>query len=101
MHYHVCKFSIDVKRSYCVPSPHEDAAGFVAGVNHAILSANIDLVTPIHEEMFYLAHAAESDQDLRSKLFAPTFKTFIQMHSKWEFAVNWIGRPGVPTLHML
>jgi hypothetical protein len=86
MHYHICKFSIDVKHSYRVPVPREDGAGFVSAVKQAILSANIDLVIPIHEEIFYLARAAESDLDLRSKLFAPSFKTLIQMHSKWQFA---------------
>lgn len=86
MHYHICKFSIDVKHSYRVPVPREDGAGFVCGVKQAILAANIDLVIPIHEEIFYLARAAESDYDLRSKLFAPPFKTLIRMHSKWQFA---------------
>lgn len=86
MHYHVCKFSIDVKHSYRVPVPREDGAGFVSGVKHAILSANIDIVIPIHEEIFYLARAAEADLELRSKLFAPPFKTLIRMHSKWQFA---------------
>lgn len=86
MHYHVCKFSIDVKHSYRVPVPREDSAGFVSGVKHAIVSARIDLVIPIHEEIFYLAWAAESDHELRSKLFAPSFKTLIRMHNKWEFA---------------
>ena len=86
MHYHVCKFSVDVKHSYRVAVPRENSDGFVSGVNHAILSASIDLIIPIHEEIFYLAHAAESDPVLGSKLFAPSFKTLVRMHSKWEFA---------------
>jgi len=86
MHYHICKFSVDVKHSYRVPVPREDGPGFIGAVKRAILTANIDLVIPIHEEIFYLARAAESDHDLRSKLFAPPFKTLIRMHSKWHFA---------------
>ena len=86
MHYHICKFSIDVKHSYRVPVPRENDVGFVCAVKRAITAANIDLVVPIHEEIFYLARAAESDHDLRSKLFAPPFKTLVRMHSKWQFA---------------
>jgi hypothetical protein len=86
MHYHVCKFSIDVKHSYRVPVPREDGDGFISAVKQVIHSAKIDFVIPIHEEIFYLARAAESDHNLRSKLFAPPFKTLIQMHSKWQFS---------------
>lgn len=32
MHYHICKFSIDVRRSYCVPIPHDNPSAFVSAV---------------------------------------------------------------------
>lgn len=86
MHYHVCKFSTDVEHSYRVPVPREDAPGFIQGVKHAISDAHIDLVIPMHEEIFYLAQAAQSDTELKDKLLAPPFKTLIRLHNKWEFS---------------
>lgn len=86
MHYHVCKFSSAVKRSYYVPTPRTNPAGFVQAVKHAIQDANIDLVIPMHEEIFYLAAAAESDDVLCSKLLAPPFKVLLTLHNKWEFS---------------
>jgi len=58
MHYHVCKFSNSVTRSFHVPAPRYDAQGYVNGVLNAIREENIDLVVPMHEEIFYLAEAA-------------------------------------------
>ncbi|KAF9480279.1 carbamoylphosphate synthase large subunit [Pholiota conissans] len=86
MHYHVCKFSSKVKRSFYVPVPREDAAGFIAGVKDAIQDAKIDLIIPMHEEIFYLAEAAESDEQICSRLFCPPFGLLLRLHDKWEFA---------------
>ncbi|GLB45687.1 putative ATP-grasp domain containing protein [Lyophyllum shimeji] len=85
MHYHVCKFSIDVKKSYRVPVQREDPSGFVRAVKNVINEAHIDRVIPMHEEIFVLARAADTDEDLRAKLFAPDFKTLVRLHNKWEF----------------
>ncbi|KAF8059789.1 hypothetical protein FPV67DRAFT_1609801 [Lyophyllum atratum] len=85
MHFHVCRFSNTVKRSYRVPVPREDPSGFISGVKHAISDAQIDLVIPVHEEILYLAKASDTDEDLRTKLLAPDFKTLVRLHNKWEF----------------
>ncbi|KAF6752434.1 carbamoylphosphate synthase large subunit [Ephemerocybe angulata] len=86
MHYHVCKFSKDVKRSYQVPVPRDDAEGYIAGVMRAVHECGIDLIIPMHEEIFYLAEAAQTNAELRGKLLAPPFPTLIMLHNKWEFA---------------
>lgn len=106
MHYHVCKFSNAVRKSWWVPTPHVDGRGYVEGVLKAMEeveakgakkitaesnsgggavvggagapakrmgmgrrkeskmtrlgiggSGRIDLVIPMHEEIFYLAEA--------------------------------------------
>lgn len=84
MHYHVCKFSRVVRKSYHVPAPHVDPAGYIAGVKAAILDSEIDLVIPMHEEIFYLAGCHE-DEILR-RLLAPSFATLVMLHNKWEFS---------------
>src|SRR4051794_14117747 len=55
MEYHVCRFSIVVKKSKQVPAPHVDAKGYVEGVKDAIERWKIDIVIPLHEEIFFLA----------------------------------------------
>ncbi|KAJ2936396.1 hypothetical protein H1R20_g698, partial [Candolleomyces eurysporus] len=64
MHYHVCKFSKDVKHSYRVPVPRENPDGYVEGIMRAIQDANIDIVIPMHEEIFYLAEASQTNPEL-------------------------------------
>ncbi|TFK22246.1 carbamoylphosphate synthase large subunit [Coprinopsis marcescibilis] len=86
MHYHVCKFSNVVTRSFHTPSPREDAEGYVAGIVDAIRNANIDIVIPMHEEILYLAEVAQSNDLLRSRLLAPPFQTLVMLHNKWEFS---------------
>lgn len=94
MHYHVCKFSNAVRKSYHVPAPHTDSTGYIRGVKEAIHDANIDLVIPVHEEILYLA---ESDEpEIQKRLFAPPFDVLLRLHSKWEFS-RWLNRVGLDT----
>ncbi|KAF9003038.1 hypothetical protein BDQ17DRAFT_1390651 [Cyathus striatus] len=86
MHYHVCKFSNVVKRSYRVPAPYEDPDGYIEGVKCALEAEKIDLLIPMHEEIFFLAAAAETIHEIRKVLFAPPMKILITLHSKWEFS---------------
>jgi len=104
--YHVCKGAIDVKRFLLrFPSPHEDAAGpSVAGRQ------------PRHSFRQHRPRYTHTRGDVsttgacrrirpRPPLQALRLlhaRPSIQMHSKWEFAGQLgLGRPGVPTLHML
>lgn len=92
MHYHVCKFSKTVRKSYHVPAPHEDAAGYIEGVKHAVADAHIDLIIPVHEEILYLVECDEPD--IQKKLFAPPFDVLLMLHNKWEFT-KWLHRVGL------
>jgi glutathione synthase/RimK-type ligase-like ATP-grasp enzyme len=94
MHYHVCKFSTAVRKSYYVPAPHADSAGYIRGVLHAIDDADIDLVLPLHEEIFYLTQTDEPE--IQKRLFAPPFEVLILLHNKWEFS-QWLGEGGLDT----
>ncbi|KAF9446356.1 hypothetical protein P691DRAFT_827658 [Macrolepiota fuliginosa MF-IS2] len=86
MHYHVCKFSRDVKKSYKVPAPHYDPSGYIQGLKHAIKEATIDLIIPMHEEILFCADAARTDVEIFNRLLAPPFETLVRLHSKWEFS---------------
>jgi hypothetical protein len=83
MHYHGCKFSTAVKKSFRVPAPHDDAAGYIAGVKTAIAARQIDLIIPIHEEIFYLAECGDSE--ILERLLAPPFGALVRLHDKWQF----------------
>lgn len=77
--------------------PRDDAKGYIDGVMRAIRESNIDLLIPMHEEIFYLAEEAQTNPELRSKLLAPPFRTLIMLHNKWEFSkfltTNSLGVP--------
>lgn len=94
MHYHVCRFSRVVRKSYHVPAPHVDAAGYIAGVKAAVHDSNIDLVIPMHEEIFYLAGCREDE--ILQRLLAPPFPTLVMLHNKWDFS-RFLQRTGLDT----
>lgn len=87
MHYHVCRFSRAVKKSYFVPAPHVDAKGYVEGVANAVSECQVDLIIPLHEEIFYLAEC--NNPIIKDILFAPPFEVLIRLHNKWEFS-RWL-----------
>jgi len=99
MHYHVCRFSRAVKKSYFVPSPHVDAPGFIDGIVEAVKDANIDLVIPMHEEIFYLAESRHPE--ILKRMLAPPWETLLMLHNKWRFS-EWLGEIGLgrPMAHL-
>lgn len=96
MHYHVCKFSNAVVKSYYTPVPHVDAGGYVEALKKAVKESHIDIVIPMHEEIFYICEARYSEQLQPSSvdkfdwssftLCAPPFPVLIMLHNKWEFS---------------
>lgn len=92
MHYHVCRFSRAVRKSFWAPAPHVDAAGYVDCVRRAVEEAKIDLIIPMHEEIFHLAELA--DEAILKRLFSFPFTTLIRLHNKWEFS-KFLGKVGL------
>lgn len=84
MEYHVCKFSISVAQCVQVPAPNNDALGYIQAVKDAISRWDIDMVIPIHEEIFHLASSREPE--ILSRLFAPPFELLVRLHHKFEFS---------------
>jgi len=96
MRFHISKFSRNTKKCYMVPAPHIDAAGYIEGVRKAVREKNIQLIIPLHEEIFYLTQV----EDLKPLLFAPEYHSLIAMHNKWEFweLVTAIGCDAPPSV---
>lgn len=89
MHFHVTKFSRASRKCFRVPAPHGMAAGYISSVKVAVMELHIQLIIPLHEEIFCLAQV----DALRPCLFAPPFHTLLALHNKWHFheLVNAIG----------
>ena len=92
MHYHVCKFSRAVRRSFRVPTPHVDALGFISAVKSVIKTAKIDLIIPMHEEIFYLAES--KDPEIVNRMLAPEWDILLRLHNKWTFS-EFLGELGL------
>jgi hypothetical protein len=60
-----------------------DAQGYINVVKEAIQKSNIDLIIPVHEEIFYLAEC--TDKEILDRLFAPKFDVLYRLHNKWAF----------------
>jgi hypothetical protein len=84
MEYHVCKFSRAVKQSYYSPAPSVDPPGYIKTVKEAVQKSEIDLIIPLHEEIFYLASC--KDKEILDRLFAPKFDILYRLHNKWTFS---------------
>jgi len=84
MEYHICKFSFAVQNSYYSPAPSVDAEGYIKTVKEAVQKSKIDLIIPLHEEIFYLASCG--DNEILERLFAPKFSTLYCLHHKWAFS---------------
>ncbi|CAM6100591.1 unnamed protein product [Calypogeia fissa] len=83
MQFHACKASQVVKKSFQVPPPRDNAAGYIAAVKNIIKAKQIDLIIPLHEEIFHLAECG--DLDILERLFAPQFGPLVRLHDKWQF----------------
>lgn len=96
MRFHISKFSRVVKKCFMVPPPHTNGAGYVESVLKIVSKRNIQLIIPLHEEIFFLAQV----DALRPILFAPPFHTLIAMHNKWDFyeLVTAIGCDAPPSV---
>jgi len=84
MEYYVCKFSLAVKKSYYSPAPSIDAPGYIKTVKEAVRKSEIDLIIPLHEEIFHLASCG--DKEILERLFAPKFDILYRLYNKWTFS---------------
>lgn len=89
---HICTFSKAVKQSAQVPAPHKNATGYIQAVKLLVARWHIDIIIPIHEEIFCLADSKEPE--VLDRLFAPSFDLLVRLHNKHEFT-NYMEQLGL------
>lgn len=84
LRYTLCGASRAVRRSFTVPAPGYDAAGFAEALETIIRREQIDWLVPTCEEIFYVAQAAER-LGRWCRIAAPPWKQLAMLHSKLAF----------------
>ncbi|OWR31766.1 hypothetical protein CDO73_04605 [Saccharibacillus sp. O23] len=80
----LCAASRAVKRSFRVPPPAQDPAGYAAALRDIVRRERIGLLLPTCEEIFYISEYRGSfGPDCR--VLAPPLGTLRELHSKWAF----------------
>lgn len=80
----LCAASRAVKRSFRVPPPAQDPAGYAAALRDIVRRESIGLLLPTCEEIFYIsAYRGSFGPDCR--VLAPPLGTLRELHSKWAF----------------
>lgn len=80
----LCAASRAVKRSFRVPPPAQDPAGYAAALRDIVRREGIGLLLPTCEEIFYVsAYRGSFGPDCR--VLAPPLGTLRELHSKWAF----------------
>ena len=74
-----------VRRTYRVPAPNQEPAGFVRALLTIVRAERIDLLLPTCEELFYVAggHSALSAE---CAVLAQPLESLRPLHNKWLFA---------------
>ncbi|MBI1400626.1 ATP-grasp domain-containing protein [Hyphomonas sp.] len=81
---HVCRASRAVDRSFRVPSPNADSAGYLAALESIVRDEDVDIVVPVSEEALH-ATALAGRLPARTRLFAPPKAQLERLHDKLVF----------------
>ncbi|EME49769.1 hypothetical protein DOTSEDRAFT_58952 [Dothistroma septosporum NZE10] len=82
--YHICKFSFAASQSKQVPAPRDTPLDYIEAVKYYAVKWDIDMILPVHQEIFFLAGSGEPE--ILSRLFAPSFELLIRLYHKFEFS---------------
>jgi hypothetical protein len=74
-----------VRRTFRVPGPNQDPAGFVRALLEIIRAERIDLLLPTCEELFYVARGRAA-LSAACRVLAEPLETLRPLHDKWLFA---------------
>ncbi len=80
----LCAASRAVKRTFRVPPPAQDPAGYAAALRDLVRSEQIGLLLPTCEEIFYISEYRGSFGP-GCRVLAPPLETLRELHSKWAF----------------
>jgi glutathione synthase/RimK-type ligase-like ATP-grasp enzyme len=87
-----------VEQAYLVPPPRFEPAAFVRRVHEIVAEADIDLIVPAFEEVFYLTRL-HPDLESPARVFTSPFETLRQLHDKAALLrlAAAVGVPAPPT----
>ena len=74
-----------VRRTFRVPAPNQDPAGFVRALLAVIRAERIDLLVPTCEELFFVAQGRAA-LAAACQVLAEPLETLRPLHDKWLFA---------------
>ena len=80
--WHLSRLSRRVARSYRVPSPVSDPAGYRAALRDVVARERVSLVVPVSEEIF---HAAALDLPAGVRFFGEGQARLLALHDKLGF----------------
>ncbi len=83
--FHFCRFSRFIDRSYLLPRPVEDTAGFIRGLVDIVTKEEVVMIIPTLEEVFYLAGHREAFP-IGCEIFCDTLEKLLKVHHKWQFS---------------
>jgi predicted ATP-grasp superfamily ATP-dependent carboligase len=83
--WHLCGLSRSVAKSFQVPAPNTDKAGYLEALLALIAREGVSLVVPISEETMHVAALGQRLPD-DVTLFTASFKDILALHDKLQFA---------------
>jgi len=84
----LARFSRKKKSFEPLPSPREEPVAFARRIAEIVDAHNVGLILPTCEEVFHLAHAAQTSPNghqWRDMLYAPSLEALITLHDKARF----------------
>ncbi|WP_080839252.1 hypothetical protein [Cohnella massiliensis] len=83
---YLCRVSRSVVRSYRVPKPNEDEAGYREAIRSIVKRESIDLAVPTCEEIFHLAKfKTDLESETGCAVFCEPIETLDRLHNKRSF----------------
>lgn len=92
--YHLCRRSRVVERSFAVPAPASDPAGFAASLARIADECGVDAIVPTCEEIFYISRSLDRFADVCRVIAAP-LDMLDALHHKGRF-IRLASEAGLP-----
>ena len=92
--YHLCRVSRCIERSFRVPAPARDPAGFAEALRAIALDNGIDVLIPTCEEIFHLARENRRLEGA-CRVFVPGLDDLDRLHHKDKF-IRLAEQAGLP-----
>ncbi|MDM8529534.1 ATP-grasp domain-containing protein [Anaerolineales bacterium HSG25] len=82
---HLCRVSRSVQKNYHVPAPRFNPTSYIQALKQIIEQANISLLIPTCEEIFYIAQGLPRLTSTGCQLFVEPIERLRSLHNKWLF----------------